>query len=148
MEIIWKIKRFDELTTPELYSLLRLREQVFIIEQTSVYPDLDNKDQKAVHISGFFKDELVAYSRIFKSGDYFDTASIGRVVTDKSYRNLKLGQQLMQLSIKEVKNQFNEDCITISAQCYLIGFYENLGFQSIGERYLEDGIPHIRMIRK
>ncbi len=148
MEILWKIKHFDELTVTELYDLLRLREQVFIIEQDCIYPDLDNKDQKAIHILGESNGKIVAYSRIFKSGDYFETASIGRVVTDKSYRNLKIGHLLMQKSITEVKNQFNEDFITISAQCYLLGFYGSLGFEPVGEEYLEDGIPHKKMTMK
>ena len=148
MEMVWEIKRFEELTLNELYGLLRLREQVFIIEQDCVYPDLDNKDQKAVHILGKSNGEIIAYSRIFKSGDYFETASIGRVVTDKNFRNQKLGYVLMQKSIEAVKSQFNEDFITISAQCYLLGFYGSLGFEPVGEEYLEDGIPHKRMIRK
>lgn len=147
MEIIWKSKRFEELTIEELYELLRLREQVFIIEQKSIYPDLDNKDQKAIHILAKSNGKIIAYSRIFKSGDYFETASIGRVVADKSFRNQKLGYTLMQNSIQEVKNRFSEEVITISAQCYLLGFYQSLGFEPIGEEYLEDGIPHKKMIR-
>lgn len=148
MEMVWGVKRFEELTVDELYGLLRLREQVFIIEQDCVYPDLDNKDPKAIHIFGKSNGKIIAYSRIFKSGDYFETASIGRVVTDKNFRNQKLGYVLMQKSIEEVKNRLNEDFITISAQCYLLGFYESLGFVPVGEEYLEDGIPHKRMIRK
>ena len=148
MEIIWESKYFEELTADELYGLLRLREQVFIIEQNCVYPDLDNKDQKAIHIFGKSDGEIIAYSRVFKSGDYFETASIGRVVTHKNFRNQKIGYHLMQKSITEVRTRFNEDFITISAQSYLLGFYENLGFKPVGEEYLEDGIPHKRMIRK
>lgn len=147
MKIIWEAKYFSELTIDELYGLLRLREQVFIIEQDCVYPDLDNKDQKAIHILGKLDSKIIAYSRIFKSGDYFETASIGRVVTDKMYRNLKIGHTLMQKSIQGVNNYFNENIITISAQCYLLGFYQSLGFEPVGEEYLEDGIPHKRMVR-
>lgn len=147
MEIQWKIKRFEELSTSELYGLLRLREQVFIIEQNCIYPDLDNKDQKAIHVLGCKNEEVIAYSRIFKPGDYFDTASIGRVVVAQHVRKTKLGFRLMQKSIEEVKKQFNEDSITISAQCYLIEFYKSLGFVPVREKYLEDDIPHIRMIR-
>ncbi len=148
MEVIWKIKHFDELISIELYQLLRLREQVFIIEQNCIYPDLDNQDKKAIHVLGIIVNEVVAYARLFKSGDYFDTASIGRVVVDAKYRKLAIGRQLMQCSIAEVKNLFDEDIITISAQCYLIDFYESLGFQAVGEEYLEDNIPHIKMIRE
>lgn len=148
MKIVWETKYFNELTVEELYGLLRLREQVFIIEQNCIYPDLDNKDQKAIHILGKLDGEIIAYSRIFKSGDYFETASIGRVVTDNSYRNLKIGHTLMQKSIQEIKNYFNQEFITISAQCYLLEFYKSLGFEPIGEEYLEDNIPHIRMFKR
>jgi ElaA protein len=135
MNIYWVVKKFEELTVFELYGLLRLREQVFIIEQNCIYPDLDNN-------------EVVAYSRIFRPGDYFDSASIGRVVTSNNYRNQKLGFKLMQKSIEEVKNKYDQDFITISAQYYLLEFYKSLGFAPIGETYLEDDIPHIRMIKE
>ncbi len=148
MKIVWETKYFNELTVEELYGLLRLREQVFIIEQNCIYPDLDNKDQKAIHILGKLDGKIIAYSRIFKSGDYFETASIGRVVTDNSYRNLKIGHTLVAKSIQEIKNYFKQDFITISAQCYLLGFYKSLGFEPIGEEYLEDNIPHIRMFKR
>jgi ElaA protein len=147
MEIKWEVKTFEELTVQELYGLLRLREQVFIIEQNCIYPDLDNKDPKALHILGISDDEIVSYSRIFKPGDYFDTASIGRVVTDKSVRNQKVGHTLMQKSIIAVEQYFGETTITISAQQYLTGFYESLGFVQVGEGYLEDDIPHIKMVK-
>lgn len=147
MEIIWKVKRFEELSVGELYGFLRLREQVFIIEQDCIYPDLDNKDQKAIHILGCKDDEVIAYSRIFRSGDYFDTASVGRVVVAQNFRKTKLGFRLMQKSIQEIKLRFKEDFITISAQCYLTEFYKSLGFIPVGESYLEDNIPHIRMVR-
>src|SRR5690606_33522293 len=96
MEIIWKTKSFEQLTVKELYGLLRLREQVFIIEQDCIYPDIDNKDHKAIHVLGIANDKIISYARIFKPGDYFDTASIGRVVTDISFRNQKVGYALIQ----------------------------------------------------
>ena len=147
MEIIWQTKSFEELTVQELYGLLRLREQVFIIEQNCIYPDIDNKDPKAIHVLGIANDKIISYARIFKPGDYFDTASIGRVVTDKSFRNQKVGYALMQKSIAAVEQFFNETAITISAQQYLTGFYESLGFVQVGEGYLEDDIPHIKMVK-
>lgn len=145
-EIVWEFKHFEELSVNDLYALLRLREQVFIIEQNCIYPDLDNKDQKAIHVLGKLNNTIIAYSRIFRSGDYFETASIGRVVTDDYYRNKKVGYTLVEKSIQEIKNQFDEDFITISAQSYLLRFYASLGFEAIGEEYLEDGIPHKKMI--
>lgn len=145
--IVWQTKRFNQLTTLELYELLRLREQVFIIEQNCIYPDLDNNDKKAIHVLGSIGSEVIAYTRLFKSGDYFDTASIGRVVVNPKFRRLALGKQLMQKSISALKDLFKEDTITISAQCYLIEFYKSLGFLAVGDEYLEDNIPHVKMIR-
>lgn len=147
MEIIWKTKGFDALSLNELYQILRLRELVFIIEQECAYDDLDYKDQKALHVMGSVNGTIVAYSRIFKAGDYLESASIGRVVVRKDYRGHQFGQELMHKSIAEVHKYFNDTKIVISAQCYLIQFYENLGFVISGEQYLEDGIPHISMIR-
>jgi len=148
MKIIWNTKTFDALTINELYALLRLREQIFIIEQNSVYADIDNKDQKAIHLLGRLDNKIIAYARLFNVGDYFKTASIGRVVVHKKYRKHKIGKTLMEKSITEIKNRFSQNTITISAQCYLLNFYQNLGFQSVGESYIEDGIQHKQMVLK
>lgn len=143
-----KTKYFIDLTTQELYELLQLRSDVFIVEQNCVYQDIDGKDQKALHILGFKKERLVAYTRIFKPGDYFCEASIGRVVVAKKERKYKYGYDVMKASIKAVKAYFNTTTIELSAQIYLKEFYNNLGFIEEGEEYLEDGIPHIKMIKK
>lgn len=148
MEINWSAKAFDELSLSELYKILRLREQVFILEQECAYDDLDNKDQKAIHLMGSVNNTIVAYARLFRPGDYLDHASIGRVLVDKDYRKHSFGRELMRKSIEEIQNRFNEQVITISAQCYLIEFYEQLGFRVSSEPYLEDDIPHISMTRK
>ncbi|MBU3011450.1 GNAT family N-acetyltransferase [Polaribacter vadi] len=141
------IKSFQELTTTELYSILQLRSEVFVVEQDCVYQDVDFKDQKAVHIFGFKDDKIVAYTRIFKPGDYFNNASIGRVVVAEKERKFGYGHQIMKASILAIKEHFKVDLITISAQKYLKKFYESHQFKQIGEEYLEDGIPHIRMDR-
>ncbi|WP_370478057.1 GNAT family N-acetyltransferase [Tamlana flava] len=141
-----KIKSFKELTKQELYDLLQLRSEVFVVEQNCVYQDVDGKDEKAFHVLGFKHDKLVAYSRIFKPGDYFEKASIGRVVVAKKERRYKYGYDIMEASIKAIKNNFKESIIKISAQSYLKQFYTNVGFKAIGEEYLEDDIPHIAMI--
>jgi len=146
MKLIWKAKTFDKLTINELYDLLRLREQVFIIEQTSIYPNIDNKDQKAIHLIAEVEGKIIAYSRLFKAGDYFQTAAISRVIVNREYRKLKIGRVLMEKSITEIKNRFNQTEITISAQCYLLEFYKSFDFKTKGESYIEDGIPHIQMI--
>ncbi|WP_054852324.1 GNAT family N-acetyltransferase [Olleya sp. ITB9] len=139
-------KTFDQLTTTELYNLLQLRSQVFVVEQDCVYQDLDGKDKKALHVLGIKDQKIVAYTRIFKPGDYFEFSSIGRVVVDNSQRQHKYGYDIMTASINAIKEYYNTTKIKISAQCYLKRFYNNLQFFEIGEEYLEDGIPHIAMI--
>ena len=128
-------------------AILQLRSEVFVVEQDCVYQDIDYKDQKAIHILGYKNEKLIAYTRIFKPGDYFNDASIGRVVVAENQRKFGYGFIIMQHSIKAVKEYFNETTIKISAQKYLKNFYESLDFEQIGEEYLEDGIPHIAMIK-
>lgn len=142
-----KIETFDNLSTQQLYQILRLRAQVFIVEQNCVYQDIDNKDQKALHILGFKNDKLIAYTRIFKPLDYFEHASIGRVVVALEERKFGYGHLIMKHTILAVESYFNETTIKISAQSYLQNFYESHGFKQVGEPYLEDGIPHIAMIK-
>ena len=141
-------KKFKELSTEELYSILRLRSGIFVVEQDCVYQDLDDKDQKALHIIGIRNDEVVAYTRIFKPGDYFEEASIGRVAVKKNERMHGYGRDIMMASIETVKEYFNETTIRLSAQLYLKDFYNSLGFYQVGEPYLEDGIPHIAMLKQ
>ena len=140
-------KTFKELTTDELYALLQLRSEVFVVEQDCVYQDIDYKDQKALHVLGFKNDKLVAYTRLFKPGDYFNYASIGRVIVAQNEREHKYGYDIMNASINAIKEYYNETTIKISAQKYLKKFYNNLGFEEAGEGYFEDGIPHIGMIK-
>jgi len=142
-----KVKFFKDLTTQELYDILQLRSEVFVVEQDCVYQDIDSKDQKALHVIGYKNNRVVAYTRIFKPGDYFDLASIGRVVVSQKERDNKYGYDIMNTSIKAIRDNFNESTIKISAQCYLKKFYNNLEFKQVGVEYLEDGIPHIAMIK-
>jgi len=141
-----KVKSFDKLSTKELYDVLQLRSEVFVVEQDCVYQDIDGKDQKALHILGFKDELLVAYTRIFKPGDYFELASIGRVVVKENQRLYKYGYDIMKASIQAIKTEYNQTKIKISAQCYLKRFYNNLNFLEVGEQYLEDGIPHVAML--
>lgn len=145
MNLQWKIKRFEALSAQELYELLQLRSEVFVVEQNCVYQDIDGKDQKALHLIGEDNGTIVAYARLFKPHDYFDEASIGRVVVKESYRDKKIGHVLMREAIQVIKSHFDQRKITISAQLYLKRFYESHGFIQISETYLEDDIPHIRM---
>lgn len=147
MEIV--LKTFKDLNTTELYNLLQLRAEVFVVEQDCVYQDLDGKDKKSWHVLGFESDDLIAYTRIFAPGDYFEEASIGRVVVSPNYRGNSYGKEIMNASIKAVEDLFGSGRqVTISAQCYLLRFYNELGFVQVGKTYLEDGIPHIKMTLK
>ena len=141
------IKKFNDLSPLELYEILQLRSEVFVVEQDCVYQDIDGNDQKALHIIGTVENKIIAYTRCFRPGDYFKEASIGRVVVKESQRKFKRGNQIMNNSIKAINDHYKTKIIKISAQCYLNKFYTNLQFKPIGEKYLEDGIPHVAMIR-
>lgn len=141
----WQIKRFNELSLREVYSVLQLRSEVFVVEQNCIYQDIDGKDEKAIHLLGELNGILVAYARMFQPNDYFDQASIGRVIVKPSHRELKLGHELMYHAVNAIKEKFGETKITISAQLYLKKFYQSHGFVQTSEVYLEDDIPHILM---
>ena len=143
----WQIKRFNELSLDQLYQIMALRNEVFVVEQNCPYQDLDNKDQVAVHVCGFYNEKLVAYSRLFDAGIYFKDPAIGRVIVSMDARSWKIGHDLMHNSIAAVAKIYGSDSITISAQVYLLKFYQQHGFVQVGEEYLEDDIPHIEMQR-
>ncbi len=147
VDLVWKVLKFDEFTLDELYDLMQLRSQVFVVEQDCVYLDMDGKDKKALHVIGFKANKICAYARLFDKGDYFDTCSIGRVVVAEEERQFAYGHALMDESIEAIKEHYREDTIKISAQKYLKKFYESHGFIQKGEEYFEDGIPHIGMIK-
>ncbi len=148
MKIQWKIKSFETLSVNELYDTLRLRSEIFVVEQNCVYLDLDGKDKLALHLFGESDGKIVAYSRLFKPGISFENASIGRVVVDANYRDRKWGHDLMCEAIAGIQSHFGESKITIGAQLYLKKFYESHGFVQTSEMYLEDDIPHIEMKRE
>ncbi|MBP6181183.1 GNAT family N-acetyltransferase [Flavobacterium sp.] len=145
MVLEWKIKPFEALTVYELYDILKLRSEIFVVEQNCVYLDLDGKDKLALHLFGEFDGKIVAHARLFKAGITFDNASIGRVTVDVNYRDRKWGHDLMREAIAGILSHFGESKITIGAQLYLKKFYESQGFVQTGEMYLEDDIPHIEM---
>ncbi|RSK31802.1 GNAT family N-acetyltransferase [Hymenobacter metallilatus] len=148
MTLIWILKPFPALTLPELYALLQLRAEVFVVEQACPFQDLDGQDQAAHHLLGYAPDgELAAYTRLFGAGITYPEASIGRVVVSPRYRRYGLGRALLQQSIAAVGELFGPQPIQIGAQLYLQAFYEDFGFRQVGEGYLEDGIPHIHMVR-
>ena len=141
------LKPFSELSTLELYQILQLRSEVFVIEQEILYQDMDNKDLSSHHLMGYQNGELVAYARLLPEGiSYQGYCSIGRVCTKISVRTCGYGKMLMNQAIANCKTLFPAHTIKISGQSYLLRFYTELGFQAIGEEYLEDGIPHWAMI--
>lgn len=146
METNWTCTFFSDLTNVEVYKILQLRNEVFIVEQNCVYPDCDDKDYKAYHLCAWQNNQLVAYTRLLPPGiSYPDKASIGRVLTAASVRRQNLGKELMERSIKEIYRLYGPVNISISAQYYLKKFYELFEFVQVSEIYPEDNIPHIRM---
>lgn len=143
----WILKPFTALTLRELYSVLQLRAEVFIVEQNCPYLDPDDKDQKSYHLLGYDKEMLVAYTRILPAGVSFKEASIGRVVTSPKVRGAGIGRLLMQESVNKLYGLFGQVPIRIGAQLYLKNFYASLGFEQVSDIYLEDGIEHIEMLK-
>ena len=147
MDVRWVLKKFNELTLQELYAILQLRIEVFIVEQLCPFQDADNKDQSAYHLMGWQDDLLCAYARIVPPGMAFELPSIGRVVTSPRARHKGLGRLLMERSLQETANLYGHTDIRIGAQFYLKQFYNSLGFIQSSDIYLEDGIEHIEMTR-
>ena len=145
--IEWKCKRFDELTPHELYAIMRLRSEVFVVEQNCAYLDADNKDQASHHLMAWNDGMLAGYTRLIPPGVAYDLPSIGRVVTSPKVRGTGAGKLLMEQSIERLGKLFGKTSIKLGAQLYLKKFYESFGFQKSSAVYLEDGIEHIEMIR-
>lgn len=148
MNLNTTIKPFDKLSVDELYSIIHLREKVFVVEQNAAYQDTDYKDQKSWHVMLKDKEKVVAYSRVIPPGMSYKEASIGRVVSCPGYRNMGLGRKIMELSLETLKEKFGTNTCRISAQSYLVQFYESYGFQVCSKEYLEDGLPHFEMIKE
>ncbi|MCS5662779.1 MAG: GNAT family N-acetyltransferase [Flavobacteriales bacterium] len=145
-ELNWFIKAYNDISKRELFDVYSLRQEVFVVEQECAYQDVDEKDKFSYHLMVYDKELLVAYLRIVNPGVSYVEPSIGRVVTKSAYRGFGLGRKLMEKAIHQVKLLFNKSSIRISAQQYLIPFYESVNFKIIGEAYLEDNIPHIEML--
>lgn len=148
MNITWIFKTFDELNSTELYDIIALRQEVFVVEQNCPYQDADGKDKFSYHLLGY--DEAMspaAYSRIVLPGVSYQEISIGRVVTSKKYRSTGLGKILMKETLDKIQKHFGNIAIRISAQSYLVPFYSIYGFETTGKQYLEDNIPHTEMLK-
>ncbi len=148
MTLNWTIKPFDELTLTELYALLQLRVAVFVVEQNCPFQDLDGQDDRAYHLLGYSAaGELAAYARLFDAGISYEQVAIGRVAVSPAHRRRGLGQELLRQAIAQCEVLFGAQPIKLGAQQYLERFYQSFGFVQCGEGYLEDGIPHIPMLR-
>jgi len=142
------VKKFEELSLTELYRILQLRQEVFIVEQNCPYLDADGKDLKSIHISLYNNQKLVGYCRILPAGVSYSMASIGRVITPADCRGKGYGKAIVQKAIEEIEQHYHTTAIQIGAQAYLKRFYESFGFEDLNQPYLEDGIPHLLMLRK
>lgn len=143
----WQVKTFDELTVKELYGILMLRSEVFVLEQNCVYQDVDNKDEKCHHIFLEENGEIVAYTRAIPKNIMYSIPSIGRVVVKKTHRHIGISQELVLRGITCIEENFNEKDIVIHAQAHLQNFYAEAGFFTISNEFLEDDIPHVRMLK-
>jgi len=146
-QISWSLKQFNELNPQELYDILRLRSEVFVVEQQCIFLDMDNKDQQCHHLQGRINEELIVSVRIVPPGIFYDEPSIGRVVGSPRFRGIGAGKALMAKAIEETLRLYGNSPIKIGAQLYLKKFYEELGFEQCSDTYMEDDIPHIKMIR-
>lgn len=144
----FKLKRFNELTTDELYKLLRVRNEVFVVEQNCVYQDCDNKDYGAYHLFCEMDDEIIGCLRILNRGVSYEEVSIGRVLVKENYRGTGVSRDMMLKALRFIEEELKETEVRISAQVYIKKFYENVGFKIVSDEYLEDEIPHVQMLYK
>jgi len=147
LKLAWELKTFNELSGEELYQILRLRSEVFVVEQGCNFLDMDNKDQKCMHLTGYGENGLLAYSRIVPPGLSYEYPSIGRIVVSGKGRARGLGIELLEVSIIELEKLYGKTVIRIGAQLYLKKFYEFFGFIKSSDIYQEDLIDHIEMTR-
>lgn len=150
MKIHWDIYEFNQLTTDQLYELIKFRVDIFVVEQKCPYPELDDKDRHAEtrHLAGYDDSGiLIAYARLLPSGVSYTDVSIGRFAVSESVRHQGIGSELLEKSLQEIEQHWPDTAVRISAQEYLSGFYEKYNFEKVSEAYLEDGIPHIEMLK-
>jgi ElaA protein len=146
-QIHWQCLSFEQLTTKQLYTILGLRSQVFVVEQDCVYQDIDGADPQALHVCGWDGEQLVAYARLFAPGVKFAEAALGRVISNPACRGSGAGRQLLQQCLSYLSQHYGNQAVRISAQSYLCAFYQSFGFAVVSDEYLEDDIPHLEMLR-
>lgn len=147
MNLTWVCKRFNELSADEMYTVLCVRQEVFVLEQECLYLDADGKDRHSFHLIGYNNNEVVAYARIVEPGISYNEVSIGRILSVKSARRTGAGIELMNVALARIEELYGQVPIRISAQSYLKSFYQKFGFEPTGKEYLEDEIPHMEMLR-
>jgi ElaA protein len=143
----FKVKKFNKLSVDELYDLLYLRQQIFVVEQNCIYLDADGVDKECLHLLGLVNKKIVGYARIIPAGLTYKTPSIGRVVVDEKHRGQGHARKIMDKAIKVAVVEFKAKKIIISAQLYLKEFYESIGFKVVGDVYLDCDLPHLKMIK-
>lgn len=147
-QLVWHFKNFDQLTPAELYEILRLRNEVFVVEQNCVYNECDGKDYKCLQLWCTLDGQIVGSCRIVPPGVSYDEPSFGRIVSKPGFRDLKLGHRMMNFILQIIRNYYHTERVRISAQVYLKKFYETYGFRQVSEEYLEDLLPHMEMLRE
>lgn len=148
LQLNWTHARLAQLSAERLFDIAELRQAVFVLEQACLYPDLDNTDKHAVHLCGYIGDDLALYARVIPAGVTYPEASIGRIVTARKYRGAGLGKILIARAIDLIERTFGRQAIKIGAQAALRDYYQEFGFVAVSKEYLEDGIPHIDMLRE
>ncbi len=141
-----KVKTFAQLSNAELYAILKLRVDVFVVEQACPYPEIDGRDEDSLHVWLEEDGEILAYLRVLDRGVESEYVAIGRVIAAR--RRQGLGSEIMKAGIRVAQEHFHAEAIYLEGQVYAQGFYESLGFRQISEPYLEDNIPHIKMLRE
>lgn len=144
----WKLKQFNELTLSELYQILKSRVDIFVVEQECPYPEIDGIDPECIHLFKKDQDKIVAYARLVPKDILYPYPSIGRIIVDLDYRKFGYGRELLNRAISVITEEWGEKEIKLHGQVYLREFYQSFGFQEVSDPYLEDGIPHVDMIRK
>ena len=147
VQTVWHFLSFDDLSKLQLYQLLLLRSEVFVVEQACVYLDIDGADMAAMHLLGTIDGQLLAYARCLPPGSKFNEPSIGRVITHRNLRGQGAGHRLVQKSVQRLTQHWGAQAIRIDAQAHLEAFYRQHGFLPVSAQYIEDGIPHIEMLR-
>lgn len=142
----WHLKTFSQLTADELYKILQVRVEVFVVEQACAYRELDDHDQTAFHLFAVEGEKMAGYARILPPGSTYNELSIGRVLVRKEFRGKGLATELMNRALNFVQENIKANCVKIQAQEYLLSFYRSFGFESVSEVYLDEGIPHVDMI--